>query len=87
MKKKILITGDTGFIGSHVLNELVSNQFQVIALRRSNMSVTKIKIEGVQITHQVDQHAGVLLVALFIWVLAHIFMTGLKLQEEKDLTI
>jgi uncharacterized protein (DUF983 family) len=25
--------------------------------------------------------------ALFIWVIAHVFITGLKLQQEKDLTI
>lgn len=32
-------------------------------------------------------YRSVLFVAIFIWVLAHIFMTGLKLQEDKDLTI
>jgi len=32
-------------------------------------------------------HTDLLWEALFIWVLAHIFITGLKLKQEKDLTI
>ena len=34
-----------------------------------------------------NAHTNILWLALFIWVLAHIFITGLKLQQEKDLTI
>jgi len=39
------------------------------------------------ISGKVNLHIITLWVALFIWVLAHIFITGLKLQQEKDLTI
>jgi nucleoside-diphosphate-sugar epimerase len=43
---KIFLTGATGFIGSHLLNIAVSEGFEIIALRRSEKSIPKIKIEG-----------------------------------------
>jgi len=47
----------------------------------------KLEFQNVEITSEVTSYSGILYLALFIWALAHIFMTGLKLQEEKDLTI
>ncbi len=38
-------------------------------------------------SYGLNSYAGILWIALFIWVLAHIFITGLKLQQEKDLTV
>jgi 2-alkyl-3-oxoalkanoate reductase len=47
MKKTIALTGATGFVGSHLLNKLVSNGFHVNALTRSDQppmeNVTWIK--------------------------------------------
>ena len=48
---------------------------------------SKLEFENIEITSEISDFSGILYLALFIWVLAHIFMTGLKLQEEKDLTI
>ena len=41
--KKILITGGTGFIGSHLLHELLSNNYSIVLLKRKNSNVWRIK--------------------------------------------
>lgn len=46
-----------------------------------------LEFENVQITNDIPNYSGILFVALFIWVIAHIFITGLKLQQERELTI
>jgi hypothetical protein len=46
-----------------------------------------LKFENVEILHEFNNYPGILLAALFIWVLSHIFIRGLKLREEQDLTI
>jgi hypothetical protein len=46
-----------------------------------------VEFENVSISNEFIDIDGVLLSAIFIWILAHIFETGLKLQQEKDLTI
>ena len=44
---KILLTGGTGFIGSHVLEILVNNGYDVILLKKSSSDLAKIKfLEG-----------------------------------------
>lgn len=43
--------------------------------------------ENIHITDDIPNYSGVLLTALFIWVLAHIFKMGLELKQETDLTI
>jgi len=48
---------------------------------------SRVQIENVEIIEDFDNHIGILLTALFIWVLSHIFMRGLKLQQEQDLTV
>jgi len=48
---------------------------------------SKLEFDNIEITSDVSNYSGILYLALFIWVLAHIFMTGLKLQEDQDLTI
>lgn len=47
----------------------------------------RVEIENVEIVSDFNNYPGILLAALFIWVLSHIFMKGLKLQEEQDLTV
>jgi len=47
----------------------------------------RVQIDNIEIIDDFDNHIGILLTALFIWVLSHIFMRGLKLQQEQDLTV
>ena len=47
----------------------------------------RIDMENVEIVSEFNNYPGILLAALFIWVLSHIFIRGLKLKEEQDLTI
>ena len=46
-----------------------------------------VEFENISISNEFIDIDGVLIGAIFIWILAHIFETGLKLQQEKDLTI
>ena len=47
-----------------------------------------LEFENVKIgSNKVTIDSNMLFVALFIWVLAHIFIKGVQLQQEKDLTI
>lgn len=46
-----------------------------------------IEIENAEVSSEFPEYAGILLVGLFIWMLAHIFKVGLDLQKEKELTI
>ena len=42
-KKKILLTGATGFLGSHLLKFLISNNYEVVVLKRSTSDTWRIK--------------------------------------------
>lgn len=46
-----------------------------------------VEVPGVEVLNDFNNYPGVLLAALFIWVLSHIFIRGVKLQEEQDLTV
>lgn len=46
-----------------------------------------VSFENAVVSSEIPNKIGILFIALFIWVLAHIFETGLKLQEENELTI
>jgi hypothetical protein len=46
-----------------------------------------LHFEGIEFSSRDDQYLGMLLVGLFIWVLSHIFLKALELQEENELTI
>lgn len=62
--------------------------FTVIYMRIVYYYIAKrLEFENLLITDDIPNYSGILFIALFIWVLAHIFITGLKLQQEKDLTI
>ncbi len=43
--KTILLTGATGFLGSHLLRYLLSNEYQVVILKRSFSSISRIEKE------------------------------------------
>jgi hypothetical protein len=45
------------------------------------------KFEMVELSDNQENFAGLLFIALFIWVLAHIFTVGLQLKEDNNLTI
>ena len=47
----------------------------------------KIEFEHLEISGEISSFGGILLAALFLWVLSHIFMTGVKLREEQELTV
>ena len=49
--------------------------------------VKHLKFENIHFTGDISNYNELLLMALFIWMLAHIFIVGLKLQQEKELTI
>lgn len=46
-----------------------------------------VHFENIVITDEIPNFEGLLFVALFIWALAHILMSGLKIKEEQELTI
>jgi len=46
-----------------------------------------IKFEQIKVSDNQGNFVGLLFLALFIWVLAHIFTVGLKLKEDNNLTI
>ena len=62
--------------------------FIIVYMRIMYQSVAKhVEFEHVEILNDFPNFVGLLMVALFIWVLSHIFMTGVKLQEEQNLTV
>jgi hypothetical protein len=46
-----------------------------------------VEFKYVELTRDFPNFIGLLMAALFIWVLSHILVTGVKLQEEQNLTI
>jgi len=49
--------------------------------------VINMNFDTVEFTGDVQTYPIILLVALFIWVLSHIFMKGCELQDENKLTV
>jgi hypothetical protein len=47
----------------------------------------RVHIDNVEIISDYNNYGGILMSALFIWVLSHIFIRGLRLKEEQDLTV
>jgi hypothetical protein len=46
-----------------------------------------LTIEDVEVLNEYRNYAGVLFLALFMWVLSHVFMVGARMREEQELTI
>lgn len=65
--------------------------FWLFAIIYSRVAYAYIKsslvFQQVEILEEYRNFAGILLMALFMWVLSHIFMRGVKLKEEQELTI
>lgn len=65
--------------------------FWFFAILYSRLAYAYIKnaidFQHVEITEEYRNFAGLLMLALFVWVLSHIFQRGVKLQEDKDLTV
>lgn len=49
--------------------------------------VKNIEFEDLTFTENFDTNAIILLIALMLWVLSHIFMYGVKLRKEQELTV
>ena len=49
--------------------------------------VNRVTLDNAEISSEMPEYAGILLVGLFIWMIAHIFKVGVDLQQEKELTI
>lgn len=49
--------------------------------------VKNLQFNTVEIGSDVNSYPTILLAALLIWVLSHIFMKGCKLEEENNYTI
>lgn len=54
---KVLVTGGTGFLGSNLVHALVSNEFEVIILKRSTSDIWRIEdiIDDV-LCYDIDKH-------------------------------
>jgi hypothetical protein len=62
--------------------------YTIVYLRIMFQAVgSRVQFQYVEVTKDYPNFAGLLGVALFIWVLSHIFMRGVKLQEEQNLTV
>ncbi|NMC99122.1 MAG: NAD-dependent epimerase/dehydratase family protein, partial [Bacteroidales bacterium] len=47
MTKKVFVTGGTGFLGRHLIERLVSENYQVFALTRTENSLRNLPIHEV----------------------------------------
>lgn len=47
----------------------------------------RIQFEHIELTGEMNSYGFLLIIALFLWVLSHIFMLGVKLQKEQELTV
>ncbi len=62
--------------------------FSIVYMRIMYSVIAKnLEFEQVEFIQEHPNMAGLLLLSLFIWVLSHVFMTGVRLSEEQDLTI
>jgi len=68
---------------------LVGLWFYTIIFRRLayHYFSKNVDIENVEIVSEFNNYPWILMTALFLWVLSHILIRGLKLREEQDLTI
>jgi hypothetical protein len=47
----------------------------------------EITFEHLEISSNMNSYGFLLVAALFLWVLSHVFMTGVKLQDDQSLTV
>lgn len=62
--------------------------FLIVYMRTTYYLISaRVEVDNVEIVSEFDNYPWILLMALFLWVLSHIFLRGLKLKEEQDLTV
>ncbi len=62
--------------------------FMIVYMRTTYYLISsRVEVENTEIVSEFDNYPWILLMALFLWVLSHIFIRGLKLKEEQDLTV
>jgi hypothetical protein len=49
--------------------------------------IKRIEFDNLTLSGEFENHGSLLIAALFIWVLSHIFITGLKMKEDIELTV
>jgi hypothetical protein len=69
-----------GLVGFWVFMILYSRLFYYFIAR-------KMEFEHIVISGDMNSYGFLLIFALFLWVLSHIFMLGVKLQKEQELTV
>jgi len=89
VRKGLIFTLGNIMLLQRISYSLVAFWVIMVVYRRSAFYYisNNVEIEDVEIVNNFDNHIGILLTALFIWVLSHIFIRGLKLQQEQDLTV
>lgn len=89
VKKRVIFVEDNIQHLKNMAYSLLALWFFTIVYMRILFQVigSKLEFEHVAITEDYPNFAGILMAALFIWILSHIFMTGVKLQEEQNLTV
>ena len=89
VKKGIIFTQNNIFSLKKIAYGLVALWiFTNVYFRIANYYIAaNLSFEQVRITNETPYYSGILFLALFIWVIAHIFITGLKIKEEQDLTV
>jgi hypothetical protein len=49
--------------------------------------VKRVEFDTITINYQLSDNSGLLIGALILWVLAHVFMKGVEMRKEQALTI
>lgn len=82
---KILVTGATGFIGSHLVPELLKNKHEVVVLTRKSSDVTELKKQKVKIIkHPAFSNLGTQMQDESIDGILHLASLYLKNHSSKD---
>lgn len=62
--------------------------FMILYSRLFHYFIAKqIEFQHIEVSGNMNSYGVLLFVALFLWVLSHIFMLGVTLQKEQDLTV
>lgn len=62
--------------------------YQMITVTIYNLFIVqKFVFSGVKFYYKTGSVGGLLIIALFVWVLAHIFQKGVEIEEENRLTV
>lgn len=97
MFKRFIVNVYRGFIFERFNIRMLRNMsygivavwfFMIIYSRLFYYFIAKrIEFEHIEISGEMKSYGFLLVVALFLWVLSHIFMLGVKLQKDHELTV